>query len=89
LEEELCNSKDVWAKAQHLSENHTYSLGNMLYAFPKESFFKQNYTEVTKEILELNLFANKYSKTLIDYKNRKCLWIYNNRTKVKFLFCFK
>ena len=77
-----CSSFQVWALAQELAQNHTYSLGNQLYAFPSRRFFDQKFKEINKEILEKHLFANKYTKTLSDYKERRCLWIYDHRKDV-------
>ena len=81
--EELCPSGEVWAKAQSLAEHYTFSLvGNPNYSFPNKRFFNQNYQEVSKELLQGHLKSNREVKTLKEYMNKRCLWIYNSKNKV-------
>ena len=84
IDDELCYPREIWVKAQILVERNTYSLGNLLYGFPNKRFFIQKHTEISKAVVDLHFYANRYAKTLSDYKNRKCLWVYNHSNKVIF-----
>lgn len=84
--EKLCSCLEVWIKAQTLSENHTISLGNQQYAFPNKRFFAQKFEEITRQLIEYHLYAEKYCKTIQEYMKRRALWIYNHRTKVYLYF---
>ena len=79
-----CDIPDVWESAQRLQE-HIYEIGNAQYTFPNALFFKQNHDLISKNLIELHLFANIYSKNLEDYENRRIFWIFDNNKKVYIL----
>ena len=81
-ETQICTSKEIWVKAQAIAENHLYGVGNIYYRFPNREFFLHKYEKITKDLLDLHIYAIKYAKNLIDYRKRRCLRIYNHQTKV-------